>query len=66
MKQALALSRRHGRLGALLFVDLDYFKAVKDRLGQDIGDALLQKVASRSIRVISRHRNGGSYVLRLA
>ncbi len=47
LKQALASSGRSGRKGALLFIDLDNFKALNDTLGHDIGDLLLQQVAQR-------------------
>ena len=47
LKQALSASSRFGREGALLFIDLDNFKALNDTLGHDIGDLLLQQVAQR-------------------
>ena len=47
LDQALISSKRSGRTGALLFIDLDNFKTLNDTLGHDYGDMLLQRVAQR-------------------
>ena len=55
LEQALAASARNSQHGALLYIDLDKFKAVNDRLGHDAGDQLLKLVAQR---LLDCTRNG--------
>jgi diguanylate cyclase (GGDEF)-like protein/PAS domain S-box-containing protein len=47
LQQAMAQSLRHERLLAVVFLDLDGFKAVNDAFGHDVGDALLVALAQR-------------------
>ena len=47
LHQALALSIRTDKQGALLFLDLDNFKSINDAHGHAIGDLLLIEVAKR-------------------
>jgi diguanylate cyclase (GGDEF)-like protein/PAS domain S-box-containing protein len=47
LRQAMIQTRREHAVMALVFVDLDNFKAVNDTLGHAIGDELLVEVARR-------------------
>lgn len=47
-----AQSGRRGRPLALLFIDLDGFKAVNDQFGHEAGDAMLKEVALRFRRLV--------------
>jgi diguanylate cyclase (GGDEF)-like protein/PAS domain S-box-containing protein len=47
LRQAMLMSQRRGKLMAVVYIDLDGFKAVNDAHGHDVGDALLVTVSRR-------------------
>ena len=47
MGQAMAYSKRSGRFGALIFLDLDNFKPLNDAHGHAVGDLLLCEAGRR-------------------
>ena len=52
LQLTLSASARHAQHGALLFIDLDNFKALNDTRGHDLGDLLLQQVAQRLVTCV--------------
>lgn len=46
-EQALAASNRRELMVAIIFLDLDHFKAINDSLGHQAGDLYLQKLTQR-------------------
>ena len=51
---ALAHAKRHKRLLAVLFLDLDHFKQINDTLGHHVGDSLLRCVADRLKKILRK------------
>jgi diguanylate cyclase (GGDEF)-like protein len=49
---ALTRAKRHGSLVGVLFIDLDGFKPINDRLGHEIGDKVLMTLAHRLQEVL--------------
>ncbi len=52
LKETLSLAKSKNQQFAVLFIDLDGFKAVNDSMGHETGDKLLVKVAQRFRRVL--------------
>ncbi len=52
LTQTMAASKRSGRYGALMFMDLDNFKPLNDAHGHETGDLLLIEVAERMRRCV--------------
>jgi diguanylate cyclase (GGDEF)-like protein len=47
LQQALIEARRHDRLVAMIFLDLDRFKQITESLGHEVGDMVLKMVAEQ-------------------
>lgn len=54
LDQAIKLAERDNYLVAVLFIDLDRFKAINDSLGHQVGDKLLREVSDRINRCLRK------------
>ncbi len=52
LQEAIARSEQRGDLLALLFIDVDHFKAINDTLGHHGGDLVLQELARRLLEIV--------------
>lgn len=71
LSQTMAASKRSGRYGAMMFLDLDNFKPINDTLGHGAGDLVLMEVARRLLSCVRQRdtvaRFGGDeFVVMLA
>lgn len=53
LRHAMSVGVRSSQGGALLFIDLDNFKALNDTLGHHVGDSLLQQVGQRLLACVT-------------
>jgi diguanylate cyclase (GGDEF)-like protein/PAS domain S-box-containing protein len=71
LHQALATARRRNTKLAVMFLDLDRFKAINDSFGHQVGDSVLKEVAARlskcvrGVDTVSR-QGGDEFVVILA
>jgi diguanylate cyclase (GGDEF)-like protein/PAS domain S-box-containing protein len=67
VEQALIRSKRNNHKCAVMFIDLDSFKAINDSMGHTFGDAVLQETGSRLLSILresdSISRQGGDEFL---
>jgi diguanylate cyclase (GGDEF)-like protein len=61
LKQVLSEAIRRKEKAAVLFVDLDHFKAVNDSLGHPAGDAVLRRAAEQ----LTKYARSNDFVARL-
>jgi diguanylate cyclase (GGDEF)-like protein len=61
LARSLAYVKRYATVASLVFIDLDGFKAINDRHGHAVGDALLKAVA----RQLTSHVRASDIVARL-
>jgi diguanylate cyclase (GGDEF)-like protein/PAS domain S-box-containing protein len=61
LRQVTIDAKRHNRIAAVLFLDIDRFKGVNDTMGHAAGDLLLKKAAER----LNVHMREGDTIARL-